>query len=122
MLCRMRAFIALLSLLVACAAKEHVPSAYALERDAPAVSPWPEASKRFLKLRGYNFDDQSFLSAANAGDELAVKGFISAGINLNARDENGDTALTAAAARGAGRSPTQPRMERSTGRAAAAIV
>jgi ankyrin repeat protein len=62
--------------------------------------PTPEASKRFLKLRGYNFDDQSFLSAANAGDALAVKGFASAGINLNAKDENGDTALTAAAARG----------------------
>src|SRR6266850_4455213 len=62
--------------------------------------PTPEASKRFLRLRGYNFDDQSFLSAANAGDELAVNGFISAGINLNAKDENGDTALTAAAARG----------------------
>src|SRR3977135_1651134 len=65
-----------------------------------ADQPTPEASKRFLKLRGYNFDDQSFLSAANAGDELAVKGFISAGINLNAKDANGDTALTAAAARG----------------------
>ena len=62
--------------------------------------PTPEASRRFLKLRGYGFDDQSFLSAAAAGDELAVNGFISAGINLNAKDENGDTALTAAAARG----------------------
>lgn len=62
--------------------------------------PTPEASKRFLKLRGYNFDDQSFLAAANAGDELAVNGFISAGINPNAKDQNGDTALTAAADRG----------------------
>src|SRR5258708_10384604 len=62
--------------------------------------PTPEASKRFLKLRGYNFDNQSFLSAANAGDELAVKGFASSGNNLNAKDENGDTALTAADARG----------------------
>ena len=54
--------------------------------------PTPEASKRFLRLRGYSFDDQSFLSAANAGDELAVNGFIGAGINPNAKDENGDTA------------------------------
>jgi ankyrin repeat protein len=62
--------------------------------------PTPEASKRFLKLRGYNFDDQSFFAAANAGDELAVNGFISAGINPNAKDQNDDTALTAAADRG----------------------
>ena len=61
--------------------------------------PTPEASKRFLKLRGYNFDNQSFLAAASAGDELAVNGFISAGIDPNAKDENGDTALTAAADR-----------------------
>jgi uncharacterized protein len=68
--------------------------------DPESYQPTPEAAKRFLKLRGYNFDDKSFLSAANAGDELAVNGFIAAGINPNAKDENGDTALTAAAARG----------------------
>ena len=61
--------------------------------------PTPEAAKRFLKLRGYNFDGQSFIAAVKAGDELAVNGFISAGIDLNAKDENGDTALTAAEAR-----------------------
>jgi ankyrin repeat protein len=62
--------------------------------------PTPEAAKRFLKLRGYEFDDQSFLSAAKAEDEMAVNGFLSAGISPNARDDNGDTALTSAAARG----------------------
>src|ERR1700704_5945451 len=62
--------------------------------------PTPEAARRFLKLRGYEFDDQSFLSAAKAGDEVAVNGFIAGGINPNAKDDNGDTALTAAAARG----------------------
>src|SRR6266403_1230590 len=62
--------------------------------------PAPEASKRFLKLRGYDFDVPAFFSAASAGDEIAVNGFLSAGIDANARDENGDTVLTAAAARG----------------------
>jgi ankyrin repeat protein len=62
--------------------------------------PTPEAAQRFLKLRGYEFDEQSFFKAAAAGDALAVNGFLTAGINPNARDENGDTALTASAARG----------------------
>src|SRR5260221_12259368 len=61
--------------------------------------PTPEAAKRFLKLRGYNFDERSFFSAITAGDELAVNGFISAGIDLNAKDEDGDTGLKAAEAR-----------------------
>jgi len=51
--------------------------------------PTPEAAKRFLQLRGYNFDGPSFISAVKSGDELAVNGFISAGIDLNVKDENG---------------------------------
>jgi uncharacterized protein len=62
--------------------------------------PTPEAAKRFLLLRGYEFDEESFLKAAAQGDVMAVNGFFSAGINPNAKDQNGDTALTAAAARG----------------------
>jgi len=65
-----------------------------------ANQPTPEAAKRFLKLRGYEFDEKSFFKAAEAGDAIAVNGFLSAGINVNAKDENDDTALTAAAARG----------------------
>jgi ankyrin repeat protein len=68
--------------------------------DREALEPTPEASKKFLKLRGYEFDVPSFFRAAAAGDTIAVNGFIAAGINANARDDNGDTALTAAAARG----------------------
>src|SRR5436853_3936384 len=60
----------------------------------------PEAAKKFLKLRGYDFEEASFFRAASASDAIAINGFITAGINPNARDENGDTALTAAAARG----------------------
>lgn len=62
--------------------------------------PTPDAAKRFLKLRGYNFDQESFFSAAAAGDELAVNGFLAAGMNPDVKDENQDTVLTAAAARG----------------------
>jgi ankyrin repeat protein len=64
------------------------------------AEPTPEAARRFLKLRGYEFDERSFFKAAEASDAIAVNGFLSAGINVNAKDENGDTALTAAAARG----------------------
>src|SRR5437660_8411990 len=64
-----------------------------------AEKPTPEAAKRFLKLRGYEFDEKSFFKAAEDDDVMAVNGFISAGININVRDENGDTVLTSAAAR-----------------------
>jgi hypothetical protein len=62
--------------------------------------PTPEAARQFLKLRGYEFTEQSFFRAAAASDVMAVNGFFSAGINRNAKDENGDTTLTATAARG----------------------
>lgn len=62
--------------------------------------PTPEAAKRFLKLRGYEFDEKSFFRAAADGDELAVNGFISAGINVNARNADNDTPLTASAVHG----------------------
>src|SRR5499427_3761181 len=68
--------------------------------DKEDLEPTPEAAKRFLKLRGYEFDEPSFFRAAAAGDAMAVNGFVTAGINLNAHDDNDDTALTAAAARG----------------------
>lgn len=70
------------------------------EREPGSDLPTPEAAKQFLKLRGYSFDEQSFISAANLGDELALSGFFAAGINPNARDDNGDTALTSTAAHG----------------------
>src|SRR3989442_7116771 len=65
-----------------------------------ADKPTPEAAKRFLKLRGYEFDEQSFFKAAAAGDVLAANGFLSAAINPNAKDQNGAPALTASAPRG----------------------
>jgi ankyrin repeat protein len=60
--------------------------------------PTPDAAKRFLKLRGYEFNDKSFLRAAAANDVIAVNGFLAAGINPNVKDESsGATALISAA-------------------------
>src|SRR5687767_8820935 len=66
-----------------------------------ADKPTPEAAKQFLKLRGYNFDEKSFLAAEAASDVLAVNAFLAAGIDPNAEDEiSGSTAMIAAAAGG----------------------
>jgi ankyrin repeat protein len=63
--------------------------------------PTPGAAKQLLKLRGYEFDEESFLRAAAASDLIAVNTFFAAGINPNAKDESsGATALIAAASRG----------------------
>ena len=50
-----------------------------------AAKPTPEAAKQFLKLRGYNFDEKSFLAAAAASDVLAVNAFLAAGIDPDAK-------------------------------------
>ncbi|HEU4477154.1 MAG TPA: ankyrin repeat domain-containing protein, partial [Pyrinomonadaceae bacterium] len=61
----------------------------------------PEGAKQFLKLRGYQFDDQSFLTAAVRGDLMAVNAFLAAGMNPDVKDQTrGETALIAAASRG----------------------
>lgn len=60
----------------------------------------PESVQRILKLRGYNFDEKGFFAAAQARDLQAVNAFIDAGINANAQDSDGRTALINAAARG----------------------
>lgn len=63
--------------------------------------PTPESAKDFLKLRGYAFDEKSFRDAVVAGDVLAARAFLLAGINPNAKDDGeGDTALIAAATAG----------------------
>jgi ankyrin repeat protein len=68
--------------------------------DSAPTKPTPEAAKQFLKLRGYDYDEESFLSAAKTSDVAAVNAFVAAGIDLNAKDADGATALISAAARG----------------------
>ena len=59
-----------------------------------------ESARRMIKLRGYNFDAQGFFAAAQASDAMALNAFFDAGINPNAQDPDGRTALISAAARG----------------------
>ncbi|HKO96672.1 MAG TPA: ankyrin repeat domain-containing protein [Pyrinomonadaceae bacterium] len=69
--------------------------------DSRPEPPTPGAAKQLLKLRGYDFDEKSFLRAAAASDLIAVNTFFTAGINPNAKDEEtGATALIAASSRG----------------------
>ena len=63
-------------------------------------APTRDAAQRFLKLRGYDFNEKSFFAAAQARDMMAINGFIDAGINPNAQDSDGRTVLISAAARG----------------------
>ena len=63
--------------------------------------PKPEAAQQLLKLRGYEFDENSFHLAATARDTMAINAFIDAGININAQNPaDGRTPLISAAARG----------------------
>ena len=68
--------------------------------ELPDRKPRPEAAQQLLKLRGYEFDEQSFHAAAAAGDMMAITAFLDGGIDANARNADGRTALISAAARG----------------------
>jgi uncharacterized protein len=69
------------------------------EPEAPAEAT-PESAQRYLKLRGYDFDENSYFAAGQARDLMALKMFVEAGINRNAQDADGRTVLISAAARG----------------------
>lgn len=63
--------------------------------------PTPEQSKGVLKLRGYDYDEKSFLRAASTSDEVAVRTFIAAGMSPNVQEPTtGGSALISAATRG----------------------
>jgi hypothetical protein len=59
--------------------------------DAPAS---PEMTKNMLKLRGFEFNEDGFFKAIRLNDTAAVKGFFDAGMNPNAKNARGETALT----------------------------
>jgi ankyrin repeat protein len=54
----------------------------------------PEMAQNMLKLRGFNFTEPEFFRAIKLDDAVAVKGFVQGGINPNAKNEAGETALT----------------------------
>ncbi|MEZ5424920.1 MAG: ankyrin repeat domain-containing protein [Pyrinomonadaceae bacterium] len=54
----------------------------------------PEMAQNMLKIRGFNFNETEFFRALKLGDGVAVKGFLQGGINPNAKDKEGETALT----------------------------
>ncbi len=54
----------------------------------------PEMAQNMLKLRGFNFTEPEFFRAIKLGDGVAVKGFLQGGINANAKNKEGETALT----------------------------
>lgn len=69
--------------------------------EQPEAKLRPDAARKLLKLRGYEFDEKSFHAAAQARDATAISAFLDGGININAQSESdGRTALISAAARG----------------------
>lgn len=54
----------------------------------------PEMAQNILKIRGYQFNEKDFFRAINMEDAVATNGFLQAGINANAKNEKGETALT----------------------------
>ena len=54
----------------------------------------PEMVQDMLKLRGFKFTEAEFFRAINLEDAASVKAFLQGGMNPNAKNEKGETALT----------------------------
>ena len=54
----------------------------------------PEMVQDMLKLRGFKFTEAEFFRAVNLEDAQAVRAFLQGGMNPNAKNEKGETALT----------------------------
>ena len=54
----------------------------------------PEMAQDMLKLRGFKFTEPEFFRAVNLEDAAAVRAFLQGGMNPNAKNEKGETALT----------------------------
>jgi uncharacterized protein len=57
----------------------------------------PEAHKAEIERKGISYSNEAFLKAVNEGDRESVASFIKAGIDINAKEEDGRTALLIAA-------------------------
>ena len=56
--------------------------------------PSPKMAKSVLAVKGYKFNDSEFFRALKAENAMVVGGFLQAGINPNAKNAKGETALT----------------------------
>jgi ankyrin repeat protein len=54
----------------------------------------PEMAQRLIKLRGFDYTEEGFFQAIRAKDAAVVKLFLQAGIDANAKNKTGETALT----------------------------
>ena len=54
----------------------------------------PEMAQRLIKLRGFDHTEEGFFQAIKAKDAAVVKLFLQSGIDANAKNKNGETALT----------------------------
>jgi ankyrin repeat protein len=60
----------------------------------------PEGHKAEIEQKGVSFSNEAFLKAVNEGDRELVVSFIKAGIDINAKEDDGRTALLIAAENG----------------------
>jgi ankyrin repeat protein len=60
----------------------------------------PEAHKAEIEQKGVPFSNEAFFKAVNEGDRELAGSFINAGIDINAKEEDGRTALLIAAEKG----------------------
>lgn len=56
----------------------------------------PDMAKSMLKLKGYMPDEESLFRAVRANDNMMIKAFADAGVNINAKNDKGETPLTVA--------------------------
>src|SRR5215204_3992544 len=54
----------------------------------------PEMVQDMLKLRGFKFTEPEFFRAITLEDAAGVRAFLQGGMNPNAKNEKGETALT----------------------------
>src|SRR5688572_4410363 len=66
----------------------------------PTIAASREAARDKLGMLRVEYSAESFVKQAAEGDTIAIKTFLAAGMNINARNENGYTALMKAASSG----------------------